>query len=322
MKRLALALLLSLSTSCVTVSSVLARSSSAPVVGACTVLETGHDRPDPARTPPRQSRWVFDARGRIVEHEYSPEYHSRALVRFRRSASGLLAAIDYRYVRQAESFPCGSVNGCDMPAVNVRGRVEFEYEGDRLVRRVAAQEPSTVTIDTFAYDARGMLVEHRAPTGVERFEYDGPHLRRREWNFSHGRGDELFVYRDGRLASVGRQMCDSVCSPRVERRLRYTSRGLLERAEHPEGSVETWSYDEGGRLVARGDGQVTREWIRYDSEGRVIASGVSEPPLREYRYEGACSAPSAIAVMNASIVGDANANGVVEGERRWWPSFP
>lgn len=311
--------------SCVTVSSVLARSSSAPVVGACTVFETGHDRPDPEHTPARQSRWVFDGAGRIVEHQYNPEYHSRALVRFRRNSSGILSSVDYRYERAAEDFPCAREGGCYSPAVDVRGRVEFEYERGRLVRRVEVREPRSVTIDTFVYDARGRMTEHRAPTGVERFTYSAGStatLDRRSWDFSHGRGDELFVYDGARLVSVRRQMCGSICGVRTDRRVHYTSQGWLARVDHPEGSSETWTYDDHGRIVARGDGQRTREWLRYDSEGRVSASGVNEAPMREYRYEGACGDSRAISAINATIAGEASVTGAIEGERRWWPSFP
>lgn len=312
-------LLASLSLSaCTTTASVLARSSMQPITtAACTVTEIGHDRPN-RDAPPRQSRWVFDARGALVEHEYNPEYHSRARVLYRRDARSKLLSIDYQYDRQAEDFPCASVQGCDMPAVHARGRVELDYEGDRVIRRTDARSPGRLVIDTFSYNAQGQLSEHRSESGAERFEYQGALLRRREWNFHHGHGDELFVYDGSRLTEVQRMMCGSICGERQSRRLSYNAQGLLERITHPEGSTDTWTYDAQGRMTARGDGQQTRAWYRYDEQGRVTAWGQGESPLREYRYDGACGQSAAI---NRAIVGKPS-DYSERDESQWAPVFP
>lgn len=318
MKQLALALSIASLAACTNTASVLARSSLRPVArAACTVTEIGHDRPDP-QSPPRESRWRFDARGALLEHEYNPEYHSRARLLFRRDLSAKLLAIDYQYDRAAESFPCASEGGCETPALHARGRVELEYDGPRVVRRVDARQPGALVIDTFAYDAQGRMTEHRADAGVERFEYEGPRLHRREWSFRHGRGDELYVYAGDRLSEVQRMMCGSVCGARQSRRLTYDAQGLLQRIDHPEGSVDEWRYDEQGRMIARGDGRGERAWYRYDERGRISAWGQGERALREFRYEGACDARAA---LNESLVGSAQDSSAWD-ERRWTPTFP
>ncbi len=306
---------------CTTTQSVLARSTmTAPTTSACTVLEIGHDRPDP-RSPPRESRWAFDARGALIEHDYNPEYHSRARLLFRRDSSGRLLAIDYRYERAAEDFPCASEGGCYMPPVSAQGRVELEYERGKIVRRVDARSNGPLRIDTFRYDAQGRRVEHSSPSGVERYEYtNGALVRRRAWDFSHGHGDELFVYdAANRLTEVQRQMCGSICGARQSKRLSYTTQGWLERVSHPEGSVDTYRYDDAGRIIERGDGERVRAWYRYDDAGRISAWGTGEQPLREYRYSvGACATAREI---NAVIVGEASETGATD-EAMATPSFP
>jgi YD repeat-containing protein len=322
MKPLPLALLSSLALSaCTSTASVLARSTMAPIPRACTVTELGYDRPD-QRSPPRQSRWAFDARSLLVEHDYNPEYHSRARLLFRRDAAGRLLAIDYRYDRRAEDFPCASEDGCYVPALSAQGRVEIEYEGGRIVRRVDARSSAPLRIDSWQYDARGRLTQHDAPSGTERFEYDAsPHVRRRAWSFSHGHGDELFVYdAANHLTEVQRQMCGSICGARQSRRLSYTAQGFLERVTHPEGSVETYQHDDAGRITARGDATSIRAWYRYDEAGRIRAWGAGEQPMREFRYDGACSNAAAI---NSAIVGEARSDSAARvDEAAMTPTFP
>lgn len=302
---------------CTTTASVLARSTMQPAAGACTVREAGFDRPSPQVAAP-SARWVFDARGALIEHEYNPEYHSRARVLYRRDARSMLQAIDYQYDRASEDFPCASEQGCFVPEQHVRGRVELEYEGDRVVRRVDARQPGRVAVDTFSYNAQGQLVEHRGASGVERFEYAGAQRSRREWRFDHGRGDERYVYDGGRLREVQRQMCGEICGERQARRLAYNAQGLLERVTHPEGTTDTWVYDAQGRLTARGDGQRERAWYRYDAQGRLAAWGQGERTLREYRYEGACGDSAALNRALVGPVGDTSER----DERAWAPVFP
>lgn len=284
---------------------------------SCTVVEIGHDRPNP-QSPPRESRWRFDARGALVEHDYNPEYHSRARLFYRRDARSKLVAIDYQYDRAAEDFPCAREGGCYSAEVHARGRVELDYEGDRVVRRVDARHPGQLVIDSFAYDSRGRMTEHRSESGVERFEYNGAHLSRREWNFHHGRGDELFLYQGDRLVEVQRMMCGSICGQRQSRRLSYSAQGWLERITHPEGSIDTWTYDEQGRVTERGDGQQRRVWYRYDDRGRIVAWGQGENPLRELRYQGACESVTA---LNEALVGRPRDHSERD-ESRWAPTFP
>lgn len=270
---------------------ILGHWSARPETGACTMVELGYDRPDREATPPRRSLWIYNARGLLVQHRYNPEYHSTATVSYRRDADGRLDAIDYTYDRAAVDFPCAREGGCYEPPVHARGRVEVRRDdAGRVTERVEQSSAGRASVTRYRYDDRGRLVEQRRD-GVARYRYaEGPQPVERTWDFPTGRGTMRFVYdADGRLRERRTTSCLEVCGDEAVERYEYDDRRALVRIVHAEApNVTTWSYDDAGRVLTRGDERGVHTRYVYDAQGHVAAWLAHEQPLREYRYDGAC----------------------------------
>lgn len=271
--------------------SILGRWSARVATGACTVVELGHDRPD-RTAPPRRSLWVYDAQGRLVMHRYNPQYHATATVSYRRDAAGRLDAVDYVYDRAAVDFPCAREGGCYEPPVHARGRVEVRRdEGGRVTERVEQSSTGSSSVRRYRYDDLGRLVGERGEGEVRWGYADGPLPVSRSWDFSHGRGAMRFVYdAEGRLRERRTTSCLTICGDEAVERYEYDAPGRLVRIVHAETPNETtWTYDEAGRVLTRGDEHGPHSRFVYDDRGRVLSWRSHDEPLRDYQYEGDCA---------------------------------
>ncbi len=274
------------------------------------------------------------ADGRVLAGTTRLRYHGVGWERFDYDEAGSLRAIELHEAIEAESFPCGSEEGCDTPPLREMTyvRVQHDEEGRLtewdLAKRTENLVDGSWSVRTresndlsYSYGEGGRLAALHGSNGTTRFLYDGEQLVRVERDADYPWYRTIEHDSSGRIVRMVHMSCtrERVCGATQRIFFVYDADGRLVRAEHsdPSGSeaptIDAWEYDgervvRASRATARAAGEEAQVFeYAYDEEGR-LASVTENGRLREaYRYEGECDAlrtrpatPSAEGLVGAS----------------------